>query len=757
MAPTAARGEPETMGASGAGRRMSARSGSPDRARGTAFRPVAQLEMLHNLAARLNAMGGVDEVAEAITVELESIIDYHNCRVYLLLPDGETLQPIAFRGELTSEYAEETYEELVTKVGEGITGWVAEQRRSLLTPDAREVDFAVTIPGTDDDLLESMLAVPMLAGDAVVGVIVLSSLGYGVFDDGDQRLLEVLASHAAVAFQNAQLFEAEREAAETSSALLRLSQSLTKLRSVGDILQEAIETAPSIITSSAVAAYVRDPETDTFRIARLLELEHEIARPRADVEDISLEVAEPFLFPMTEPFRVPIEAVREVPPGLWFIREAREMLIAPLVWKPDGTGALVMVAPSTTTSFADRDLRVARGIADLASLALGNARRISDLQRFHELVDSLDAVFWEADPGSLELTFVGGRREQLLGWTAARATDEGRRWDAHIAEADRSGAIEACRSAIGSGQDVSIEYRAEATDGTVRWIRDLVHVERRPQGVTQVRGLMIDVTERRLAEEALVRSERKYSEAFRREREAAQRLRTLDEMKNTFLEAVSHDLRTPLTAILGSALTLEQSQLRIPEDDALDLVRRIATNARKLERLLGDLLDLDRLQRGIVSPQRRPIDLAELVRRGVEETENPGDRRIEVDAEQITVSVDAAKVERILENLLSNALRHTPSTATIWVRAWAADGGVSIVVEDEGPGVPDDHKLAIFEAFRQAPGSSSEHSPGVGIGLSLVKRFAELHGGRAWVDDREGGGAAFHVFLPDQAFARPNG
>jgi two-component system sensor histidine kinase KdpD len=261
---------------------------------------------------------------------------------------------------------------------------------------------------------------------------------------------------------------------------------------------------------------------------------------------------------------------------------------------------------------------------------------------------------------------------------------------------------------------------------------------------------MIDVTERRLAEETLAKSERKYSEAFRREREAAQRLRTLDEMKNTFLEAVSHDLRTPLTSILGSALTLEQSQLQLPSDDALDLVRRIATNARKLERLLGDLLDLDRLQRGIVSPQRRPTDLAELVRRGVEETENLTGRPIEADAESVTVSVDAAKVERILENLLSNALRHTPTNARVWVRARAQDGGVSIVVEDEGPGVPDDHKLAVFEAFRQAPGSSSGHSPGVGIGLSLVKRFAELHGGRAWVMDREGGGAAFHVFLPGE-------
>ena len=259
---------------------------------------------------------------------------------------------------------------------------------------------------------------------------------------------------------------------------------------------------------------------------------------------------------------------------------------------------------------------------------------------------------------------------------------------------------------------------------------------------------MVDITDRKRAEQALRKSERKYSEAFRREREAAQRLRALDEMKNTFLEAVSHDLRTPLTSILGSALTLEQTRFELPRAEALDLVHRVATNARKLERLLTDLLDLDRLQRGIVSPQRRPTEISDLVRRAVDELEDPAAHAIELDVEDVTVSIDAAKVERILENLLSNAIRHTPAETRIWVTASSKDGGMMLVVEDEGPGVPSDLREAVFEPFRQAPGSSSEHSPGVGVGLSLVRRFSELHGGRAWLDERAGGGASFHVFLP---------
>src|SRR4249919_38568 len=286
-------------------------------------------------------------------------------------------------------------------------------------------------------------------------------------------------------------------------------------------------------------------------------------------------------------------------------------------------------------------------------------------------------------------------------------------------------------------------HRTRGREGETLWLRDIVHIAVDARGRPVVRGLIVDVTEGKRAEQALRRSEQKYSEAFHREREATRRLRALDEMKNTFLEAVSHDLRTPLTSILGSALTLEQSQFDLPREDAVDLVRRIAANARKLERLLSDLLDLDRLQRGIVTPQRRPTDLQDLVRRGVEETENPTGHVIEVDVEAITVSMDGAKVERILENLLSNAIRHTTPETRIWIRARGEDDGVLLEVEDEGPGVPEDLHEAVFEPFRQAPGSAAVHSPGVGVGLSLVLRFAELHGGRAWLEDRPGGGSIF--------------
>jgi PAS domain S-box-containing protein len=710
------------------------------------FRSVAQLNMLHSLAAKLNSLGDVREIASAITAELRTLVDYHNCRVYVLEDDGITLVPAAFRGELFSEYETEAFEGLITKIGEGITGTVAEQRRSLLTPDAREVPFSVTIPGTSEDVLESMLAVPMLIGDDVAGVIVLSMLGYGKFDEEDQRMLEVLASHAAVAVQNAKLLSAERAAAQASTALLRLSQALTGIHTVEAILGEALDTVPSIVDCAEVTAYVRDETSGAFHLAAWSGIADDRVEQLRGAPDVDPDVAGRFLLSVTEPFVLAKEMVAEVPSSYAVLDVDKDVLVAPLRWEPDGFGALVMVATDADATFSERDLRLARGIADIACLALGNAQHLRRLERFHELVESLEAVFWETTGEHLAFSFMSRRAQDILGG----ATDSwlGRPWGEHVKEEDRAEALAACRSVLDLG-DQSIEYRLATPDGRTVWIRDLVHAMRPPQrDQVHLRGLMVDITERKRAEQALRRSERKYSEAFRREREASQRLRALDDMKNTFLEAVSHDLRTPLTSILGSALTLEQAGLELPRDDALDLVGRIAANARKLERLLSDLLDLDRLQRGIITPQRRPTDVAALVQRGVDESIAHWKRPIEVDARPLTLSLDAAKAERILENLLSNAVRHTPDGTRIWVRTTGQDGGLLLVVEDEGPGVPADLREEVFEPFRQVPGSRSEHSPGVGVGLSLVRRFAELHGGRAWVQDRPGGGASFHVLLP---------
>jgi PAS domain S-box-containing protein len=266
-----------------------------------------------------------------------------------------------------------------------------------------------------------------------------------------------------------------------------------------------------------------------------------------------------------------------------------------------------------------------------------------------------------------------------------------------------------------------------------------------------------DVTERRQAEQDLLDSlarEQAATErlmvALRHEQAATERLRALDEMKDTLLQAVSHDLRTPLTSVLGIAATLRRGHRLLPASEVHDLLGRLEGNARKLERLLVNLLDLERLARGSINPDRRRVDLGELVSRLVKDVglELLGERPISLDSSPVLIAVDAPKVERIVENLLANAARHTPADTPVWVRVEACAGGALIVVEDAGPGVPAEVRQAIFQPFQQGP-SITAHAPGSGIGLAVVAHFAAMHSGRAWVQERPQGGASFRVFLPD--------
>jgi PAS domain S-box-containing protein len=340
----------------------------------------------------------------------------------------------------------------------------------------------------------------------------------------------------------------------------------------------------------------------------------------------------------------------------------------------------------------------------------------------------------------METIYMSPQIADIVGGTPEEWVADPTLWLRLIDAEDRPAVESSYARAVHDGEPWRAEYRIHTPDGRTVWIHDETTILYDPEGTPLfLQGVLFDITERKLAEQALRESER-------RERDAAERLRALDDMKNTFLAAVSHELRSPLTSILGLSLTLERAP-DIDGADRADLLTRLSANAKKLDRLLKDLLDIDRLNRGIVEPQYRVTDVAAVARRTVEHLDVLSDREVIVHTDPVVIPIDAPKVERIVENLLTNAVRHTTADRKIWLTVTPHEGGVRISVEDDGPGVPLDIRRAIFEPFHQGPTQSS-HAPGTGIGLSLVARFAELHGGTAWVDEREGGGAAFHVVIP---------
>lgn len=366
--------------------------------------------------------------------------------------------------------------------------------------------------------------------------------------------------------------------------------------------------------------------------------------------------------------------------------------------------------------------------------------------RYRALVEQLPVIVYteaitEGATGDVSVTYVSPRSEEVLGIPPAEWMRDPDIWLRSVHPDDRALVRRLNEQADRTMEPFIAEYRMLARDGRTIWIHDesavLFDDNEMP---IQWQGVMVDITAQRRASEL--------ERDLRVERETAQRLREVDEMKNTFLQAVSHDLRTPLAAILGLAITLGRDDIELEADEVHELGTRIASNARKLDQLVHDLLDLDRLSRGITEPTFKEADVGELVLRLVEESDQPLRRKIVTHVDHVVVAVDTPKVERIVENLLANTAKHAPSSSRVWVSTREVDGGVLIVIEDDGPGIPAEALEEIFEPFNRGP-TSPIHAPGVGIGLSLVRRFAQLQGGNAWVEAREGGGASFRVFLPD--------
>lgn len=253
----------------------------------------------------------------------------------------------------------------------------------------------------------------------------------------------------------------------------------------------------------------------------------------------------------------------------------------------------------------------------------------------------------------------------------------------------------------------------------------------------------------RLSEERRIKLESTHAEL---EASLAQ-VRQLNELQRRFFANVSHELRTPLTLILGptehllSDGSLSASQRRQLES--------ISGNGKMLLKQVNDLLDLAKLEFGNAELSYVESDVAAMLRRIVAHFEVAAEqRRIRLAVQapsQLIAQVDQDKLERVVINLLSNALKFTPSEGTVEVSLSEQDGMIRIVVNDTGPGVPPDQRETIFQRFHRVEGSDSRTQGGTGLGLAIVKEFVELHGGNVSVGAATGGGSSFVVTLPQAA------
>jgi diguanylate cyclase (GGDEF)-like protein len=342
-------------------------------------RSLAHMKMLQSLSGKLNRLNDVREIGAEVADELRSLIDYHNCRVFVV--DGDEIVPIAFRGELGAETEAVPLELLRGRVGVGVTGRCVELGESLLIGDAANCEFGNLIAGTPV-IEESLLAVPLRYGTRVVGAIVVSKLGLDQFDEDDLRLLEVLSGHAAVALENAGLYEAARREARSATALLEFGRELAAVSGLEEILQRVVELTSSLLSAPRTSIWVE--EADRSIVVRTLhgysdEQHDAVVNCRLSAERgwPTRSAAEPFVLTASEYERsggIPLDPTASYAFAPTTVAGRR--------------GWIVAAAPAG--HFGERELRLFGGLAHQAKLAIANASNFEGLERtFVSTVEAL--------------------------------------------------------------------------------------------------------------------------------------------------------------------------------------------------------------------------------------------------------------------------------------------------------------------------------------------------------------------------------
>jgi two-component system, OmpR family, sensor histidine kinase KdpD len=277
-----------------------------------------------------------------------------------------------------------------------------------------------------------------------------------------------------------------------------------------------------------------------------------------------------------------------------------------------------------------------------------------------------------------------------------------------------------------------------------------LHSGGRRIGTLVVAGHVTAAARARLAERVVPALEALLAAALERDRlqtevVESRVLRRSDELKTALLQTVSHDLRTPLTAIMTAGSALAEGELS--RADREELGRAIVEESERLTALVEKVLDLSRLQAGAAAPRREWVSVDEILRETAAQLDPSGERiAFSFDRDLPLIRADGVQLERAFANLLENAARYS-GTERVHVRARVIGPQLKVRIVDRGPGIPPEELRRIFEAFYRGPSGRDGHT-GSGLGLAIVKGFVEANGGQVWAESLPGQGTSFVVAFP---------
>ncbi len=601
-----------------------------------------------------------------------------------------------------------------------------------------------------DESVQSLSLLPVNSEGEPVALLVVGSDRLDAFSPEEREVFSIMASLLGAAWRRIRLIRDLRLNLEELQSLVHIGKLTSSSLKVREVLNEAMERTKEVMGVEACSLLLLDENTGELYFEVALGEKGEDVKiiripPGKGIAGWVAQEGKPILM---SDARKDVRFYQTVDEKTGFV--TRSLMAVPLIARGRSLGVMEAINKKDGQEFRDRDLEFFQALASQVAIALENTRLYSNLEKKAKETETLygrmaqemnrveailssmtEAVIVVDSEGKVTEANQAAQRvfDLFGGFAYGRGFPNHEPWSnlQRIFEATLRGGVSISEKLTVPGED-SQTFQAHTA---------LIRGPGRE--VTGALAVLEDITE----------------------------IERLNKMKSEFVSHVSHELRTPLTSIKGAARLLDRPQIGELNDKQRRLLRIIDDEGTRLTGLIDDLLELSRLESGLVRMKKEPESLREIARECIESLKSVADEKgltlellMSVDLPRILM--DREQIRKVLANLLSNAIKFTPSGGKVQVagRAVYSSGlegetrsilnHLEVRVIDTGIGIPPSHLGKVFEKFHMVDSSLTREIPGTGLGLSICKQIVEAHGGRIWAESTVGKGSCFTFVLPPE-------
>jgi signal transduction histidine kinase/DNA-binding response OmpR family regulator len=693
-----------------------------------------EVAALQGVVSTISGQQSLDAVLAQI---LQTITDYLDIGFhmggFLLAHPGEERMIFRVMRPVGHRFLQETEERLVQGF-QALTGRaVLQDVRTVITQEG------VSILLEDTRGVGSFVTLPLFMGQQVKGMFVLTSLQPEAFTTNAIRMSAIVGGQAAVAVENARLFDKTQRDLMEKQALLELSRGMAQVLELEEVLHLVVEAPMKTVPrAQQCVVHLLDEEGETLHPAAYAGLqpsdgpgEGKGIPPGEGIVGLAFQKRETVCVgDMVKDPRCP-------PPSSQ--GRFRSLLVTPLITGGRSLGTL-SVCSHAVDAFTPDDVRLLETMAAQAAVVLENARLYSEVlsneRRMEAVIANMADGLVILDDQDRVLT-LNRAAEWMLSLPAEQVL--GRR----VTGDSGSPHLRTLASLCPGQEPSSPSSSAEADPAAVRLhatVRE-VSLDESLDRILQVYTSPVRDDEGHFWGRVLVLHD-------------VTRERQLDQLKEEFVSSVSHELRTPLQSIKGFVELLRKGKVKDPVVQQ-EFLTRAAQDADRLMVLVNDLLDMSRIEAGRLQLELTDVDMSALIAETLQSLEGlAGEKGVSVTYTSsdtpVMVRADRHRLQQVLVNLVGNAIKFTDAHRSIQVVEEVGNRHVMIEVADQGSGIPAEALPRLFEKFYQAESSAKRAGRGTGLGLYISKRIIEAHGGRIDVRSEPGRGSTFFFVLPRQ-------